>query len=183
MENIIRNIDDTYSVSNLGKFYKNGVEMKGCIDKGYVWVSMYHKKYSLHRLIAEMFIPNPDNKPCVDHISTIKTDCRAANLRWVSHRENCRNPLTRMHNSEAKKGKNHPLYGKHLSEETRKKISNAIQKKPVLQFSRDGEFIREWESGIQIQKELGYNQGNISLCCLNKVRTAYDYVWKYKENC
>lgn len=52
------------------------------------------KHHLVHRLVAQSFIPNPENKPCVDHINTTKTDNRAENLRWVNHSENMRNTLT-----------------------------------------------------------------------------------------
>ena len=180
----IRNIDSVYSVSSEGRFFKNGKEKKGHIDnKGYVVVCMNGKIYLLHRLVAFAF---PEicgewfEGAQVDHINTVRDDCRATNLRFVSPKENCNNPLTRMHNSEAQKGENNPLYGKHRSEETKKKIAQA-NSKPVLQFSKDGNFIRKWESAAEVERVLGYTAGNIRHCCKNRVRTAYSFVWKYKE--
>jgi hypothetical protein len=46
------------------------------------------KSLSLHRLVAKAFIPNPDNKPCVNHINYDVSDARAANLEWCTHKEN-----------------------------------------------------------------------------------------------
>lgn len=79
----------------------------------------------VHRLVASAFIPNPDSKPNVDHIDTDKRNNHVTNLRWVTQKENCNNPLTRLHGSAAKKG--HPYWGKPLSEESRKKISDALK--------------------------------------------------------
>jgi len=195
MENIIRNIDDTYSVSSEGKIFKNGKEKKGCVDNrnGYIRVYMHSKRYYLHRIVAQAFIPNPENKLCIDRLNTVKTDNRVENLRWVSHKENSNNPLTKKHQSEwartdetkrkmseAKKGSNHPFYGKHRSEETKRKMSEA-HSKPVVQYTKEGEFIREWSSVSEIERELGYNQGNISMCCLNKRSSSYGYLWKFKK--
>ena len=52
-----------------------------------------NKIFSLHRLLAIHFIPNPEDKPCVDHIDGIRTNNKLSNLRWVTHRENNQNML------------------------------------------------------------------------------------------
>lgn len=71
--------------------------------KGYLRTELYKgkqvKKYFVHRLVAEAFIPNPSNLPCIDHINTIRDDNRVENLRWCTHKENSNNPLTIEHAS------------------------------------------------------------------------------------
>lgn len=78
---------------------------------------------TIHRLVAIAFIPNPQNKPVVDHKDTNPLNNNVDNLKWVTQKENCLNPITRIHNSESKKG--HKCYLKNHTEETKRKISEA----------------------------------------------------------
>ena len=59
--------------------------------KGYVVIKLNGKSYKKHRIIAEQFIPNPDNLPHVDHINHNRADYRIENLRWITNQKNCEN--------------------------------------------------------------------------------------------
>lgn len=104
-----------YEVSNLGR-----VKLNGEIVTFDYSSPLYFKKggVMIHRIVAELFIPNPENKPCVDHIDTDIHNNRVDNLRWVTIKENNNNPITKQHMSECSKGFKH-------SEETKRKISAA----------------------------------------------------------
>ena len=136
---------ENYSVSENGEIRndKTGRVLKPRYYNGYQLVSLSKngkvKKFKVHRLVAEEFIPNPDNKPCVDHINTVRDDNRVENLRWCTCKENCNNPLTKnkrkgKHHSEetkqkiseAHKGENNYWYGKHHSEEHKQKMSKRM---------------------------------------------------------
>ena len=128
-----------YEVSNLGrvKSVERIVENNGGQQRrqerimrlrigslGYLNVTLCResatKVFSVHRLVAQAFIPNPENKPYVDHIDTDPSNNNVDNLRWVTQHENAMNPLTREHNSKSKMG--HPKYSPPLSEESKRRI-------------------------------------------------------------
>lgn len=115
----------TWEVSNYGRVKRNGEIYKPeTNNKGYL---EFGPHYFVHITVAKLFIPNPDNKPEVDHIDTNRLNNHYLNLRWVTHKENCNNIITRQHISEAKKGEKNPMYGKKHSEERRKQISEFMK--------------------------------------------------------
>ena len=115
--------EEYYEVSNMGRLRRHSSDYKGGIlnlsinNHGYARVTLcktiggkrYVQYSNIHRLVAMSFIPNPDNKPCVDHINTIRTDNRVSNLRWATYAENYANPLSKAKLSASlKRAKNTP---------------------------------------------------------------------------
>lgn len=84
---------EDYYISNRGRFKRRthlGESLRSIsVDpNGYCRVNIGHKKLRLHRLVAEAFLPNPDNLPVVDHLDTNKLNNDVSNLEWVTQQEN-----------------------------------------------------------------------------------------------
>ena len=122
---------ENYSVSSNGDVRNDetGIILKVYYNQGYQLIKLRkngkRKMFRVHRLVAQAFIPNPENKPCVDHINTIRDDNRVENLKWVTHKENMNNPLSRKNSSESKKGEKNYWYGKQHTKDTKEKMSEA----------------------------------------------------------
>lgn len=187
----IEGYENIYQVSSMGRIrsfdrwvkrryntlqLKKGKILKPCLDKYervcLVDVDGHRHNYTIHRLVAQAFIPNPDNKPHVDHINTIKTDNRVENLRWVTHKENCNNPIT----IKNKSGDNHPkpMLGKYGREH--------IRSKPIIQFTLNGELVRKWECFNEVERELGIHHSNICNVITGKRSHAGGFRWEYYDN-
>lgn len=117
----------------------------------------------VHRLVACAFIPNPDNKPVVDHIDTDPTNNCVDNLRWVTVKENANNPLSRKHGSESKKG--HPYWGRPLTDDERDTIRKALTGKKA------GPELRKKlsESHLNSEISLQTSRRNIKKACASNV--------------
>lgn len=88
-----------YEFSDQGRMRKNGKLVEFKENQIYYRIRLGY----IHRIIAELFIANPENKPCVDHINSDPHDNRAVNLRWCTYYENNHNPITVKRQSEARK--------------------------------------------------------------------------------
>jgi hypothetical protein len=96
--------------------------------KGYRYVCLHkegqRKIKKVYRVVAEAFIPNPYHLPEIDHIDGTRDNDVAWNLRWVTHKQNINNPITRERFRDVKIGEKNSFWGRHHSEETKQAISD-----------------------------------------------------------
>lgn len=161
----IEGYEGMYQVSNLGrvksiKFRKEKILKPGRDTYGYLHISLSkngeRKQYLIHRLVAQAFIANPDNLSMINHKDENPSNNRVENLEWCT----------------AKYNNN---YGTKIQ-----RIAGKLSK-PVLQFTKDGKLVKEWKSTMDVERNLGYSKGNISSCCTGRYKSAYRFIWKYKD--
>ena len=174
----IKGYEGLYQISNLGKIksldhvvktsnkYKatgsrmvKGKMLKCSFDKdGYLTISLSKnnivKTKRIHKLVAETFIINLHNLPIINHKDENKQNNYVDNLEWCTHQYN-----TNYNNMPFKRAEN--------------------RRKKVLQYDKNGNLIKKWNSMTEASKHYNISRSNISLCCLRKRKTAGGFIWKY----
>lgn len=121
------------------------------------------KLFQVHVLVAKAFIPNPENKPQVNHKHGIKTDNRVTELEWATSSENIQHAY------------NTGLFDNQIRQCKQLSKRNI---KTVIQYDLQGNYIKTWDSIKEAKKQLNISN-HISECCKGKRKTAGGFVWKY----
>lgn len=157
----IKGYEGLYQVSNMGNVFSvarlgtKGGEIKTIIVNGYKKVKLYKngkmKTFSIHKLVAQAFIPNPENKPQVNHIDGNKSNNFYTNLEWVSCQENVEHAY----------------------------INGLRKTKAVLQI-KDGKVVGRYLNVYRASVQTGIQYTSIYWCCAGIYSQAGGYQWRYE---
>lgn len=193
---VVYDYEGLYQVSNLGRVRSldridnNGYRRKGKIIKcrlhksGYMCVGLRkngekQQSFSIHRLVATAFIPNPNNLPVVNHRDECKTNNYVKNLEWCTHKYNTNYGTCQEKRSEKQKGK--PLL-----EETKQKISEANKDKYTggkNPRARKVICLETKQVFVCIKDAVDWcGQGGVGACCRGKTKTSGGYHWQFLDD-
>ena len=164
----IPNYEGLYQVSNLGRVkstpickHKKPRILKNIPRNGYFSVILCdgktQKNVFVHRLVAECFVPNPENKPIVNHIDGNKSNPHFSNLEWCTQKENV----------------NHAILNNSLV--------SIRAGRHIKQFDTEGHLISRWNSVSDASQTLNLKSKTIYNCLSGQKKTAYGFVWKYED--
>jgi hypothetical protein len=182
----VKGYEGLYMVSNLGRVrsldrmvvaplghygIRNGVILRQKLNtSGYPFVILHYngKPHSMtvHRLLMCAFVPNPDNKPQINHKNGIRTDNCVGNLEWCTPSENIKHSY-----SELGHRPNRAMKGRFGGDNP--------TSKPVVQYTLNGKFIAEYGGQSEAARETGILGEYISRCCRGVQNNAGGYVWKF----
>ena len=132
-------------------------------NRGYLRIALTknksHKVYLVHRLVAEAFIPNPNNLPMVNHKDENPLNNISKNLEWCDSKYDNNYGTKKIRASKA--------------------MTNGKLSKPVLQYTLDGKLVKEWVSIKEASRD-GFDDSSITLCCKGKYKQHKGYIWKHK---
>lgn len=171
----IEGYNGLYKISNYGniksiarKGTKEHLMIQSKNHQGYLQVKLtkngISKTKKVHRLVAQAFIPNPNNLPQIDHIDDNKENNYASNLQWITNEDNM-----------AKSWKT----GARSIEKTYKRGKEHSNAKIINQYDLQGNYIKTWYCINDVERELGFDNRNICACCRHKKKTAYGFKWEY----
>lgn len=134
-----------------GRVSNNGYRTVGLRD-----INGKRKTYSVHRLVAQAFIQNPDNLPFVNHKNYNKLDNRVENLEWCTEYDNVH-------------------YGR--ADEIRQ--LNQPKRKAVRQYTLNGEIVADYPTLVAAAKAANTTRQLVRECASGRLQTAGGYKWKY----
>lgn len=159
--NEIKSIDgyENYYISENGEIFSNGNKLKQYENNGHLFVYLYkdtkRKKFYVHRLVAEAFLPNPCKYPVVNHKDENPRNNNVLNLEWCSHKYNTN-------------------YGTCI-----KRRANSCKKR-ILQIDSNGNIVCAFKGVIEAANYLKIDASSISKVALGKRKTAGGFFWKYE---
>ena len=176
---------DNYKISNLGRLInlnyrgtgKNKLMKPSENSRGYLQVHLSkngkRKMFKVHRLVAETFLPNTDNLPQVNH--KIEGDeGKKINIVYINKDGSVNKEKSTIEWCDGKYNHNYATINQRIS----KAKINGKGSKRVLQFSKSGEFIREWPSTAECGRN-GFNHQLVSACCNGKRKSHKGFKWCY----
>lgn len=146
--------------------------------KGYLNVVMHKNSKpisrTIHRIVAEAFIPNELNYPQVNHIDANKLNNNVNNLEWVTNLQNMKHAI------EHGCFKNHSIKQRLAALENVKKAQMS-QRRPVVWLDIFGNYIKTFNSIVDAEKETGCHNSKITSCCRGRRNTTHGYKFMYLE--